>query len=238
MRWLGVLLWMPFLVQAGEAMTGRLEWADLRRLSVLASAPVTRINVHPGQRVKAGEVLLETDASLLKARLAEARAALAEQAIRRAEAQREYERNQALFERTVLSEHDLRLAETAWKAAIHAHARAKAELIRWERALAWSRITAPADGRIVAVDAAPGEMIQSACGVRPLIQLAVSGTMAVVFEAEPVPEEVEVLAGGGRYGARCQAFRGRARCLFQAGEGLWPGMSVRVEPLKGNSRHP
>ncbi|HHH45945.1 MAG TPA: hypothetical protein ENK53_02925, partial [Thiotrichales bacterium] len=197
-------------LHAGAACADRvveaiLDWEGLTRLSVLAEAPVTRVTVGPGEVVAVGQVLLETDARLLEAKLSAARANLEEARVRLAEAEREHRRNQELYDRTVLSERDLQLAEAEWRAALNRVEAAKAEVVAQERALAWSRIRAPFDGRIVAVYARPGEMIQTACQVPVLVEMAAADAMAAVFDwpqDRPTPGSVKgVFLGRAREAA-------------------------------------
>ena len=230
------------VTSAETLVPARLDWADLRRLSVLAAAPVTRIPVRVGESVSAGDLLLETDATVLRAELAAARAAVEEERIRLAEAEREYERNRELYDRTVLSQHDLQLAEADWKAARRRFAQVQAELRRREQAMARSRILAPVAGRVVALHARVGEMIQTTLQARPLVELAAADAMVVVFawdRAALPPERVQVrLPAGGERPARCRidGLRGdhlALRCRFgiataEEAARLWAGMPVEV----------
>ncbi len=213
-------------VCADRVVEAILDWEGLTRLSVLAEAPVTRVTVKAGDDVTAGQVLLETDTTVLEARRSAARAALEEARIRLAEAEREYHRNQELYDRTVLSQHDLQLAEAEWRAALNRFEAAKAEVVARERALAWSRIRAPFEGRVVAVHARPGEMIQTACRVPVLVEMAAADAMAAVFAwppDRPPPESVKVVFLGRAHEAACRPEgsaegAGRLRCRFRLAE--------------------
>ncbi|RMG30943.1 MAG: biotin/lipoyl-binding protein [Gammaproteobacteria bacterium] len=233
-----LLLGMP--AWSGQTLPARLDWAGLRSLSLLAAAPVVRVDVRPGQRVKAGALLVETDPGLLEADLAVARAALAEEEVRFAEARREHERNRELYARTVLSQHALQVSEAAWKAAQRRLAAARAEVRRREKLLAWSRLRAPVDGRVVAVHVRPGEVVQSACRARPILELAAADAMDAVFEWNgdgPLPARVQVRvhqrawpavcrpAGAGRRGVRVRC---RMHLTPEAADRLWAGMPAEV----------
>ena len=229
MRWFSVLALATLcagVVRADRVIDAVVDWEVLTRLSVLAEGPVTQVRVQPGDQVAAGQVLLETDATVLEARRSAARAALDEARIRLAEAEREYHRNQELYDRTVLSQHDLQVAEAEWRAARYRFEAARAELVARERALAWSRIRAPFDGRIVAVHARPGEMLQTACQAPVLVEMAAVDTMAAVFswpQQEAWPESVQVVFLGRSREASCRPEAepegtGRLRCRFRLAE--------------------
>ena len=95
----------------------------------------------------------------------------------RDEAVRELERTQELFERTLLSVHDLQLAQIAATGAEADHSSAEAELAEAEIKLEYSRILAPFDARVVSVPAQPGETVVSRLQARPLVVVAPAGRM-------------------------------------------------------------
>jgi len=120
---------------------------------------VAEVSVRPGEAVAAGQSLLSLDAREVRARVAHANSAVKKLVLHRAEAEREWERAQELFDRTVLSERELQLAEIGLNDADAAYQAAQAERIAAEVALECHSIKAPFAAWVLAVPVAPGQAI-------------------------------------------------------------------------------
>ena len=153
-------------------LDAELAWGRRLELSLPLSGPVSEVAVAPGQRVAEGETLLALDQRLYRARLEQARAGLEQARQDRAEAQRELDRAEELYDRTVLSDHDLTKARIAAAAAEAARRRAAAALTEAELELEYSRLQAPFDGVVLAVLAAPGQALVNRLRAQPLVVLA------------------------------------------------------------------
>ncbi|WJW76129.1 HlyD family efflux transporter periplasmic adaptor subunit [Thiohalobacter sp. IOR34] len=191
--------------QAGE-YPAVLDWAGRLALGLPVSGVVERVAVRPGAGVAAGEELLRLEPEVFEARLAAARAVLREREDDRAEAARELERARELYERTVLSDHDLRLAEIGWRRAEAAWRKARAEQVAAAFELEHSRLRAPFDARVIAVRIQPGQPVVSRDRAEPLLVLARRGRMLArawlpareLVGAEP-GQVVRVRLDGRRY---------------------------------------
>ena len=158
---------------AGAAdVNGELVWADRVTLSVPVSGIVAQVSVRPGEAVAAGQSLLTLDAREVQARVAHANSAVKKLELHRAEATREWERAQELFDRTVLSERELQLAEIGLNDADAAYQAAQAERVAAAVALECHSLKAPFAAWVLAVPVTPGQAVINAQQAVPLVTLA------------------------------------------------------------------
>lgn len=165
-------------------LEGELAWDRRVELGTTVSGTITEVRVVPGQRVEQGQVLVELDQRLYRARVERAKAALDQAKQQREEARRELERAQELYDRTVLSVHERTLAEIAVAEADAAFRNAQASLTEARLEQEYSRVTAPFGGLVVAVQAAPGEAVANRLQVKPLVVLAASQRMKAVAQVD------------------------------------------------------
>lgn len=151
--------------------TGPLWAADKLELTTRVSGVVEEVQVKPGQRVKKGTVLLRLGRTVLQAHLDEASAEEARAQADEADAKRELERAQELFNRTVSSTSEL-------DAATLRHTRAKAALTAAgaRRAIAQknlddAELRAPFDGVVSALPGGPGTVVTADCQPKTLVIL-------------------------------------------------------------------
>jgi RND family efflux transporter MFP subunit len=137
----------------------------------------------PGQRVKAGQVLAQIDASDLRLGQEAAAAATRSAQVNHDQAAADFKRFQELHQQGFISAAELERRESQLKAA-HAQldqARAQADVQRNQAA--YSALTATASGVITAVDAEVGAVLGAGT---PVLRLAHDGARDVVFA---VPED-------------------------------------------------
>ncbi|MBI5461526.1 MAG: efflux RND transporter periplasmic adaptor subunit [Gammaproteobacteria bacterium] len=173
-----VLCCLSALAGAAE-LNGELDWADRVTLSVPVSGIVAKVSVRPGEAVAAGQALLELDAREVQAHVAQANSAVKKLELHRAEAEREWERAQELFDRTVLSERELQLAEIGLNDADAAYRAAQTERVAAEVALECHQIKAPFAAWVLAVPVAPGQAVVNTQHATPLVTLAARERMRV-----------------------------------------------------------
>lgn len=169
------------LVAAAD-FDGVLSWGKRVELGLAVSGVIETVAVQPGQRVNKDDLLLALDDRYLKARVAKAEAELTESKLANEEGQRELDRANELYDRTVLSDHDLQMAQigaSRTKAALH---KAQAELAEARTLLQQSQIKAPFDGIIVDLSAQPGQAIASGLEVQTLVTLAQDSLMRVTTQ--------------------------------------------------------
>jgi multidrug efflux system membrane fusion protein len=157
---------------APPAAKASLQWAQRVELSTLVSGNIAEVNVDVGSRVKAGAVLLRLDQRGFKAQLAKAKADNIHAKDALDEAKRELDRSQELFDRTVLSIHDLQLVKIALARAKADYRGTQAALEQAKLNLEHSTIRAPYDGVVLHRQAQVGQTVISRLQATPLLVLA------------------------------------------------------------------
>jgi multidrug efflux system membrane fusion protein len=156
---------------SAEDFQGTSEWSNRVTLSTTVSGMVGKIHVAVGEEVVQGAVLVELDQRNYQTRLAAAEARYEASRQLNEEARRELDRTLELYERTLISDHERKLAEIEV-------ARADAELRKAEAKLAfirlqqdYSRINAPFSGRVVAIHVQAGQAVVNRIEAEPLVTL-------------------------------------------------------------------
>jgi len=156
---------------AGEVQ-GRLAFADRIGLSTPVAGVIDQVPVRAGEVVEAGTLLLTLDDTPFRHRLWQVTAELP--GFKRAadEAELDAERVQALYDRTSASDSELEAARIARDRAVGERdaARARAGLRGWEKEQA--ALEAPFDARVLAVNAAPGEVVSPHLAPPVLVEIA------------------------------------------------------------------
>jgi multidrug efflux system membrane fusion protein len=178
-----LVAWMP-VAAAGQA-EGIVEWGQRVELGMPVSGVVAEVHVVPGQAVAAGDPLVSLDRRDFQARLQRRRAEHRHAEVLVAEARREDERAAEMYDRTVLSDYERNQARIALAAAEAALAQAADELTRARLALERSRMQAPFSGRVLRVDAAPGQAVVSELEARPLVVIADDSQIRVRIAVSP-----------------------------------------------------
>jgi RND family efflux transporter MFP subunit len=147
------------LGHAATAATGRIRSLREATLSARVSGTIARIRVEVGDRVKAGQVLLELDAETASANVALAKAAAdaARSDLRLADL--ELERQKQLLQGNAAPQAQLDRAQATRDSAGAQLARAEASLAIARRTLADHRLVAPFDGVVTARHVQAGESV-------------------------------------------------------------------------------
>jgi RND family efflux transporter MFP subunit len=146
--------------------------ADKVELTTRVSGVVDEVLVKPGQRVKKGALLLRLDKTVLQAHFDEATADLARAQADEADAKRELERAQEMFNRTVSSASELEAASLRYARAQAALSGAKARRVIAQKNLNDAELRAPFGGVVSAVPGGPGTVVAAECQPKPLIVLS------------------------------------------------------------------
>ncbi|HKJ75825.1 MAG TPA: efflux RND transporter periplasmic adaptor subunit [Gammaproteobacteria bacterium] len=169
-----------------------LDWARRVELSTPVSGVVAEVAAEPGDAVAAGEALVRLDPRPLKAAARAAQARVDRTRPARDEAERELERSRELYERTLLSKHDLQVAEIEHAAADAALREAQAALEQARLDLEYSVVRAPFEAWVLERPAQVGQTVVTRLEARPLVVLAERGRMlARAAVAEVVAGELE-----------------------------------------------
>ncbi|MCU7960488.1 MAG: efflux RND transporter periplasmic adaptor subunit [gamma proteobacterium symbiont of Bathyaustriella thionipta] len=180
---LAILLYSPSLWALD--LPAHLQWLQRQSLSLPVSGVVSQLPVQVGQRVKAGQLLLELDTRVVKANIRRYEAMQQRLQGTRTEARRELDRAEQLYDRTVLSEHDLQLAHLQMTRAQAEYLETRALLSEAQVHLQYATLKAPFDGLIVSIAVAPGQAIVNQCRAQPLMVIADDSAMrAVAYVSE------------------------------------------------------
>lgn len=203
---LAIMLWLNLnLVQAAN-IDAVVNWSQRVEMSTTVSGTIAEVNVKVGDRVEQGRVLLSLDAARFKANIQQAKAAQRNAGYVLAEAKREWERAKELYERTVLSDRELQLAENAYVAAQARQAKVDAALTNAKKDLAESMIRAPFAAMVVSRQAEVGQTVVTNLQAVSLLTLAASdsyiarGLLPISdLNALNTGQVVDVSTGGNRY---------------------------------------
>lgn len=154
-----------------------LYWSKRVELGTPVSGIIKQVMVNTGDRVEKSAVLVKLDDRDFSAVLNQARARVKDLNEKRMEAKRELDRAQELYDRTVLSDHDLQTAKNAKVEADSNYATARAELVKAELNLEYASIRAPFNALVLQRNAEEGQTIVSQFKPETLIILAVAGEM-------------------------------------------------------------
>ena len=166
---LGLVLWSGSSL--AQDLNGISAWGNQVTLSTTVNGMVSKVHVTAGEEVAKGAVLLELDPRAYQSRLAAAEAKREANAQLNEEARRELDRTLELYDRTLLSDHERKLAEIELAKADAALREAEAGLMAVRLRRDYSRINAPFSGRVVAVHVQPGEAVVNRLQTHPLVTL-------------------------------------------------------------------
>lgn len=206
--WIGIIALSLLTVDnaVAQELTGIVQWAQRVELGTPQSGIIVDVPVKSGEMVKKGQLLVQLETRALLARVRRAEAEQAKSKKERDEAQRELDRSKELYERTLLSNHDLEQAKIAYSDANSRHQSASAAVVEARLDLEQSAIRAPFDGVVLQRNAEVGQTVVSNLQSVPLITLAATRQMHVKAEATDaqlaklaVGQSVTVESGGRRF---------------------------------------
>ena len=135
------------------------------------SGVVEKIFVKPGQSVKKGEILLQFDTQLIDSELFVAKAKMTACKQNLSEAEKEYERANELYDRTVLSEHDLQKAKTDYLKVKAQYSQINNLLVQAQWNKDHSKLVAPFSGIVLKVFSYDGYYVNNEMKAQPLLIL-------------------------------------------------------------------
>ncbi len=171
-----VVVMLIYTVTVGQANAREfdavLHWSKRLVLTTLSDGVVQTILVNVGDRVKQGELMLQLDPAVFDKRVKQSAVHLQSASEAFKEATRELERAQELYDRTVLSDHDLQVAKNN-----HIKARSDLENARLQHTQAkydfkYSRIIAPFNALVLERHVQPGQVIKSELQPLPMLTVA------------------------------------------------------------------
>ena len=169
--------------QAEQVFAAEVKARTESRLGFRVGGKLLRRLVEPGQRVTAGQILAELDPQDLRLAQDAAQAAVLGAAVSAEQARSDLSRFKALFDQGFISAAELQRRESTLKAADAQLNQAHAQAAVQGNQAGYSRLLAPADGVITAVEAEPGTVLAAGA---PVVRLAHAGARDAVFA---VPED-------------------------------------------------
>jgi multidrug efflux system membrane fusion protein len=154
-----------------------LQWQHMVPLSTPVSGVVVKVNVKPGSRVEKGQALLQLDERARQAKVKALEADLKRAENNRDEAQRDLERTQDLFDRTLIAQHELQLAKIQNDDGKAQYEIAKSKLLKARMDLEYSTVRAPFNGWVVQRNVEVGQTVVSELQAEPLIKMVEAGKM-------------------------------------------------------------
>ncbi len=157
--------------------TAVLDWHQRLVLSTPVSGVIAQIKVEGGQAVEKNQLLIKLDDRVFQTHIKKAKSILSRATENHAEAKREKERAQELFDRTAISVHEHELVKIEYAKAYAELNEAQAALAQAQLDLEYSEIRSPLAGMVIQVLAHQHQTIANRFQVEPLVILASSGKM-------------------------------------------------------------
>jgi multidrug resistance efflux pump len=133
------------------------------------SAVIKKLHVTPGKIVHKGDLLIEFDDTLIISNLSEAKENIALAILSRDEAKKELGRAKELYERTVLSEHELQMAKISYAQTKMQYARAKNKLVHAQWELHHTKLFSSIEGQVGRIFAYPGQYVNNEFSAQTLL---------------------------------------------------------------------
>ena len=162
-----------------------LAWSQRVELAMPVSGVIKKVAVNVGDRVKKNTPLVELDDRAYRAAVDKARAIIKDLDEQQKEAERELERAQQLYDRTMLSEHELQVAKNAKVNSDARYQAAKAELVQAQFDLEYATLRAPFDALILQRQAEVGQTVVSRLQPQTLLVVAAAGRMLAIGYIPP-----------------------------------------------------
>ena len=141
---------------------------------------ITRVYVHEGQVVKAGQPLFSIDSETYQAAVRQVQASVNTARAQLNTARLTYENNKKLFDKKVIGQYELSTAQNTYATAQASLAQAMAALASAKETLSWCMVKSPAAGVIGSLPYKAGALV-SASSVDPLTTVSDVSTVEVFF---------------------------------------------------------
>ena len=168
-----VLAWPVLAVEKSAT----LDWNQRLELSTPVSGVIADVLVKVGQRVKKNQALIKLDRRGFNAQLKKTKAILSRSQENYAEAKRELERAEELFERTAISVHDRQLVKIEYTKAQAELFEAEAGLTQAQLDLEYSVIRSPIGAMVVQVFVHDQQTVVNRFQASPLLVIADASLM-------------------------------------------------------------
>ena len=164
-----------------EDFEATLLWSKRVELSTPVSGVVQDVYAEAGKVVAKGETLIQLDPRRFKANLKFAKAKYKHAYEQSLEAKRELDRQLDMYDRSMLSEHDLQTAKNNFTSAQSSYIQAQADLTKANLNLEYSAIRAPFNAVIISSKAIKGQVVASTITPPILVVVAEAKRMQAQF---------------------------------------------------------
>ncbi len=141
-------------------------------LGLSVAGVVKQVHVQEGQKVKKGQKLVSLDQGALYAARTAARAQVEYLKLNLDEAQREFERNEELYDRGQIADREFQQAQVVFARARSELSSAEANVARVDQELRYSTLRAPVAGTVKRIMTFPGQALSNRLEITPLLELA------------------------------------------------------------------
>lgn len=205
-----VLFGFLFFTQAqGLELNGQLNWVSRVQLSTAVAGVVDSVLVMPGDQVKQGRLLLKLEDKKFRSQISGLKAQLKKLKVIRDEAWRELERANELYDRTLLSDHELQTAKNAFSSAEADFELASSTLAQAQIDFQYSQLKAPFDAVILSRHAETGMIVNPGLQPPVLLEIASLGSMFAEASLSPVDRQkvkigqtADIVVNGDTYSGR------------------------------------
>lgn len=194
------------------------------QVSPKVSGFITRVLVHEGQAVSAGQVMFTIDSQTYQDAVRQAQAAVNTARSQANTARMTYENNKKLFDQKIIGQYELTASQNSYATAQASVAQAQASLASARETLSWCTVKAPAAGVVGSLPYKVGALV-SAQNV--LTTVSNISTMEVFFSMS----ESEILAMSKTSGSAAAAISGMPAVKLQLADGTiynHPGKVVKM----------
>lgn len=139
---------------------------------------ITKVYVHEGQTVSAGQVLFSIDSETYRAAVQQAQAGLNTANAQLNTARLTYENNKKLFEKNVIGQYELSTAQNTFATAQASVSQAQAALASAKEQLSWCQVKSPSAGVIGSLPFKVGALVSASSALTTVSEI---GTVEVFF---------------------------------------------------------
>lgn len=185
---------------------------------------ITKVLVHEGQSVKAGQVMFLIDSETYRAAVRQAQAAVNTAKSQANTARITYENNKKLFDQNIIGQYELSTSQNSYATARAAVAQAQAGLVSARETLSWCTVKAPAAGIVGNLPYKVGALVNASNALTTVSNIS---TMEVFFSMS----EGEILAMSKHAGSAAAAISDMPAVKLELADGSMynhPGKVVKM----------
>ncbi len=187
---------------------------------------ITKIFVHEGQRVSAGEVMFTIDSQTYQAAVRQAQAGVNTATAQLNTARLTYENNKKLFDKHVIGQYELSSAQNTYATAQASLAQAQAALTSAKEQLSWCTVKAPASGVVGSLPYKVGTLASASTALTTVSDIS---TVEVFFSLS----EADMLAMTKTSGSTSAAIQSFPAVKLQLADGTIYNHSGKVVKMSG-----